>query len=254
MRSLTVRFIWIFALVFALALNTLAIVLPINGMSTEQLSDNYPSPFTPIGFTFSIWSVIYSALIIMAVYQFFSKQNSALAQSDKWIISNLFANAAWILAWHYEFLWVALAIMLFLLFTLFKVYQAIESYRFELGKVARYLIKVPISLYIGWISVATLANISILQTAYQADNVWLGFEMWTFIKLSVAGTLAIAMIFKKDYVYASVIIWAAFGISQNHVSGSAINTAASFLMMLILFVAVYRIGASAVLTLKKYRT
>ncbi|BCE03347.1 tryptophan-rich sensory protein [Marinicellulosiphila megalodicopiae] len=221
MRSINIKVIWLSALVFMITLNTLAIVLPINGMSTQMLSDLYPSPFTPAGFTFSIWSVIYSSLIILAVYQLLPKNsnNELLKKLDPILIANFVLNGLWILLWHYGMLWLSLLVMGLLLSTLIMVYKLKRNCDTQSNPIIHF----SISIYLGWISIATIANISILQTHYGMDAALLSADMWTLIKISIATILAIIFLIKfNDLVYSAVVIWAAFGISQNHDSDTVI--------------------------------
>ena len=232
MRSIKIKSIWLIALVIMIAVNTLAIVLPINGMSTQMLSDLYPSPFTPAGFTFSIWSVIYSSLIVLAVYQALPKQSNheLLKKLDPILIVNFMLNGLWILLWHYGLLWLSVTVMVLILGSLVMAYRA----KLKHENTPNLIINFTISIYLGWISVASLANISVMQTHYGLDAFYFSADIWTMMKITIASILAIFFLTKfNDLVYSAVVIWAAFGISQNHDNQSAIYALAIMSMLIV---------------------
>ena len=116
------------ALACVLTVNTLAIVLPINGMGTGELSDLYPSLFTPAGFTFSIWSVIYFLLIGFVIVQSRILSKPYFTELSLWFLLSSLANISWILAWHYLFIYASVLIMLILLFSLTRIFLLLHSF------------------------------------------------------------------------------------------------------------------------------
>ena len=96
------------------------------------------------------------------------------------------------------------------------------------------IINFTISIYLGWISVASLANISVMQTHYGLDAFYFSADIWTMMKITIASILAIFFLTKfNDLVYSAVVIWAAFGISQNHDNQSAIYALAIMSMLIV---------------------
>ncbi len=205
----------IVTLVLVLVVNTLASTLPLNGMDTGQISDSIPSLFTPAGYVFSIWGVIYLALIAFAVYQALPAQrdNARLNAIGYWfIISNLF-NSAWIFAWHYLQFNLSLIIMLGILVSLLILYSKAGIGVTPANIKEKIFLNIPFSIYLGWISVATIANVSTVLI----KNNWAGFgiapEIWTVIVLLVGTALGMAMIIlRKEIAYPLVLIWAFIGI------------------------------------------
>lgn len=206
-------------LVITLILNGLANALPINGKTTGELSDAYPNLFVPAGFTFAIWGVIYLALITFVIYQFiqaFSKneKNQLFISKIGWIfLFSCLANASWILAWHYQYVALSLGIMFCILGTLIIIYQNLEIGLKPVSTAEKWLVHVPFSIYLGWISVATIANV----TAVLVDFGWNGFniapEIWTIIVLIVGVLIGLTVVEnRKDMAYGFVIIWAYYGI------------------------------------------
>jgi hypothetical protein len=197
--------------------NTLAVTLPINGKSTGELSDQYPNLFVPAGFTFSIWGVIYLLLFIFVIYQIWVSLNKKVTQKLTAQSQLLFGltnilNISWILAWHYEKMWISVFIMITFLSTLIVLFinnEKIKTTTF-IEKIA---LETPINVYLGWISVATIANITALLVTLGWSGSPLTESTWTIIMLSIGAVLAVIMLFRRsNFAYALVIIWAFYGI------------------------------------------
>ncbi len=227
----------VLSLILVLFVNFLANYLPIAGKSTGAISDAYPSLFTPAGFTFSIWGIIYLFLIAYVVYQLLPSNRSRLVfdQINKLFIINCFANSAWIFAWHYELLPLSLVLMGIILGSLILIYRKIKAASLNAWKDSL-LIKTPFSLYVGWITVATIANISIIQSAYNWNDMVLSQPDWTLIKLGLAGAVGAAMVLQqKDQVFGLVVAWASFGIFSNQTDISPmVGGAAATVLILVL--------------------
>ncbi len=180
----------VLGLVAVLTVNALANILPINGMNTGELSALYPSLFTPAGFTFSIWSVIYLLLIGFVIKQRSLSGNTYFAELSLWFLLSCVANASWILAWHYQFLFASVLIMILLLFSLSKIFLLLQ--RTDLKTLSTKLfIKLPFIFYLSWICVATIANISALLVSLSWDGGILSPINWTITLISIASVLGI---------------------------------------------------------------
>jgi hypothetical protein len=227
-------------LAFAIVIffNVLSNALPINGQSMPEISAKYPSLFTPAGFTFSIWGVIYLALLVFVIWQALPGQRigEKIARISPWFKVNCLANALWLIVWHYDLLVVSLLVMLVILFTLVRIYstliEEIESAPFT----EHLVLYLPFSIYTGWIVVATIANGSIIQTAWGWDNVGISAIHWTLMKLALAGSIGSVMLLRfRDIPFAAVVAWAAFGISVMQSGTPAVSGAATTLSLLMLF-------------------
>ena len=200
-----------------IAVNFLAVLLPLNGKSTGELSDQYPNLFTPAGITFSIWSLIYLLLGVWVVYgliQAWKKKKVKFISKIGYLFvwSSIF-NMAWIFVWHYEIVWASLVVMVGILVTLLKIYKKNLKIRKKLDTPERFLVNLPFSIYLGWISVATIANVTILLSFYNWSGFGVSPEVWTIVVMIVAIVLGLFYICKrKDIFYALVIMWALFGI------------------------------------------
>ncbi len=209
----------ILAVIITILINTLAVILPLNGKTTQELSDNLPNLFVPAGITFSIWSIIYILWVVFVIYQardLFKKEEIDMPFFQQitflFIISSI-ANSTWIFLWHYEYVALSLLMMLILLFSLLAIYTRLNIGR-SIGSMAeRLFVHVPFSVYLGWITVATIANI----TAFLVSVKWDGFGIselnWTIIIIAVATLLTILMLaLRKDIAFSLVVLWAFFGI------------------------------------------
>lgn len=199
----------ILSLVFFIAMvfmNYLANSLPINGKTTGELSDAYPNLFVPSGITFSIWGVIYLLLAAYCIVQFLPASKD-LSREINWlfILSCVF-NGLWIVAWHYQKLPLSLILMLGLLACLIIINLHIKD-------LPQGLVKATFGVYLGWICIATIANV----TALLVDAGWGGFglspQAWTII-LIATGTIIVAItIFKTSNPFIGLaVVWAFIGI------------------------------------------
>lgn len=210
--------------ILTIVVNALANILPINGQGTGEVSDAYPNLFAPAGFTFAIWGVIYLALGLFVLYQLglFSKgkkHHLQIVARIKWsfVIASL-ANSAWIFAWHYNQIFRSVLIMLILLIALLDIYEAVnkEPSQSAIEKIA---VQGAFSIYLGWISVATIANITTFLVSINWNGFGISDQTWTMIVILVATVLTLIFVFnKKDIPYAFVTLWALFGILSKHLT------------------------------------
>jgi hypothetical protein len=206
------------ALVATLVINALATILPLNGMETGQLSDLYPNLFVPAGLTFSVWAVIYTLLIgfsvVSLVYSFSKNQDSSfLGTIGPWFMVSSAFNIAWIFAWHWTLTGLSLIAMLGLLGSLLAIYLKLRIGLEKSPGVLFWWVKLPFSVYLGWITVATIAN----ATAVLVDIGWAGFglsEAFWAVAVIIAGTIITCLIIltRRDVGYSLVVIWAFLGI------------------------------------------
>ncbi|NOS93345.1 MAG: hypothetical protein HOP30_15610 [Cyclobacteriaceae bacterium] len=202
----------ILALIVVLTVNALANILPINGMNTGQISDMYPSLFTPAGFTFSIWSVLYLLQIGFVIAQFSIKDKPYFKELSLWYLVSCVANASWILVWHYLLTSASLVVMLVLLFSLTRIFLLLQNQTFE-KNTEWFFIKLPFVFYLSWICVATIANTSALLLSFDWHGGFLSEEIWTIVLLLIATALGLIIAFRfQEPVFLLVLMWAFFGI------------------------------------------
>ena len=207
------------------AVNFLANALPINNRSTGAISDAYPNLFAPAGLTFSIWGLIYLLLGGFVAYLFVKKEShteEVLKKINSLFIATSLANISWIFAWHYDYIGLSVLIMAILLFLLIRIADILRAENFTPRE--KLVSWAPFSVYFGWITVATIANI----TVFLVSIGWKGFGIsdfvWASIVLIVGAIIGIARMLKdKNIAYGLVLVWAYFGILFKHVSAGGFN-------------------------------
>ncbi len=208
-----------------IVVNALANILPINGQNTGQISDRFHVYFVPAGYVFSIWGLIYLGLIAFAIFQALPSQreNPRLRMTGWWIVLGGLANIAWIFLWHYEQFPLTVVAMLILLGTLILTYLRFDINRGKVATAEKWAAHIPFSIYLGWITVATVANIASLLDYLKWNRFGIAPEIWMGIIL--LAVLAIAMLVnfsRRDVAYAAVILWGLAGIAVKFASVSAI--------------------------------
>ena len=198
--------------------NGLANALPINNKTTGALSDQYPNLFVPAGLTFSIWGLIYVLLAIFVVYSILTALKADTKHSFINRIHILFfltciANIGWIFAWHYEMVPISMILMILLLACLIAIYLRLSIGRSNASNQEKYLVHVPFSIYLGWITVATIANATALLVDANWNKFGFGEQFWTICVIIVAIIIALTIILqRKDIFYGLVVDWALIGI------------------------------------------
>src|SRR5512143_2103851 len=190
----------IFATIIALTVNVLASTLPLNGKNTGAISDQFKVLFVPAGYVFAIWGVIYIGWIAFAIYQALpSQRDNARLQRIGWLYAlSGVLNAGWLFTWHYELFPLSVVVMLALLVTLIAIYLRLDNGRVQVSTAEKWCVNIPFSVYLGWISVATIANITDLLYYWHWDGFGIAPELWAVIMLVVATALALAMTLKRS--------------------------------------------------------
>lgn len=203
-----------------LIMNYLANALPLGGNTTGELSDFYPNLFTPAGFTFSIWGVIYIALLTYIVFQarslFKGKpelSDNVIEEISPWFILSCVCNMLWIALWHYQMVLFSVIVMLGILYSLFQIVSRIYANERLGGLYNKFFFKIPFGLYLGWILVATVANVTTLLVDLNWDGFGLSEVFWTISLLLIATLIAIFTAAKLNNIFIGFsVIWALYGI------------------------------------------
>ncbi|MBN1888337.1 MAG: tryptophan-rich sensory protein [Thermoflexales bacterium] len=217
----------VLTILVTLVINGLANALPINGLNTGQISDRFQVYFVPAGYVFSIWGLIYLGLIAFAIFQALpaQRENPRMCATGWWIVLGGLANSAWILLWHYEQFPLTVIVMLVLLATLIITYLRMGTGRTRVSTVETWAARVPFSVYLGWITVATIANITSVLDYLRWDGWGISPEAWTLIMLAAGVLIASAMsLTRGDVAYMLVILWAFVGIALKHAAVPAVAT------------------------------
>ena len=230
----------ILSFILVLAVNGLANSLPINNQTTGQVSDSYPVMFTPAGYVFSIWGVIYLGLLGFVIYQALPAQrdNPRLERVGYWFAWSCLFNSIWIFLWHFELMLWSVLVMAGILLSLTFVYLRLETGRSRVSPGEGLLARLPFSIYLGWISVATIANVSVLIYASGWDGFGLVEQLVTVLLLAIGCGLGYLMARRHfDIAYPLVLAWAFAGIVVNQAAYSIVAIAAGLASLAMLFAA-----------------
>lgn len=229
-----------------ISVNGLANALPLNGIETGDVSDKYSTLFTPAGYVFAIWGVIYLGLLAYMVYQALPSQrtNPRLRAVGWWYVLGNLANTIWIFAWHWEQFLPSLGLIVVLLVSLVLAYLRLAPARQVPGLVSpaeRWTTHLPFSIYLGWISVATVANSAVYLTSAGFGGGFLGLSpaVWTVILLLVATGLGFFFLRGwRDVAYVGVLVWAFIGIAVNQSDTQLVSWTAAALAAVLAVAAV----------------
>jgi len=219
-----------------IAMNALANILPFFGRGTGEVSALYPTLVTPAGYVFAIWAVIYLGLIAYSIAQFTGHlAEDPLPDLLAWplIISNV-ANVIWLLLWHSLNIYWTVPFMLVLLASLIVAYLLAHDGRPQRPTALEaWTVRAPLGVYLGWVSVATIANISGALVAAKWGGFGIAPPWWGLLVLFVATVLAFANLVRVgDCVFAGVFVWALTGISVATTSSSVQLVSAAFAVLI----------------------
>ena len=232
----------IVALVATLIVNTLSNTLPINGQTAAEISNRLPVLFVPANYVFSIWGLIYALLIGFGIYQALPAQrdNALLRRISPWFWLSCAANISWLLFFHYNQFPLSMVVMLVLLFALITIYRLIRSAGPSASRVEAIFVRGTFSVYLGWITVATIANAAYVLF----DAGWNGFGIpdttWTVLLLVVAAALtSYILLTRRDLAYAAVIVWALVGIYIKQSAVAPVATTAGLMVAVVVVAAIF---------------
>ncbi len=205
-------------------INALANILPINGITTGQVSNSFPNLFAPAGITFAIWGLIYLLLAAYVLYQLglVEIKPGTIRQAANKEIAVLFslsslANTAWIFAWHYRLILSSMIIMIVLLLCLIEINRTLFKENLTLKE--KIFFRLPFSVYFGWITVATIANATVLLVNRGWNGWGLSEPTWVIIILIVGMLIGAATTIRQlDVPYGFTLVWAYIGILIKHES------------------------------------
>ncbi|MFB4160500.1 tryptophan-rich sensory protein [Geomicrobium sp. JSM 1781026] len=228
-------FIMLFALVVVVVVNAMANGLPINGQTTGEIADQIGLLFIPPGYVFSIWGLIYVLLLIwLAKFMTSNGRRKSFAPALLYpFLGSALGNVGWLISFHYEWFYVTMLFMLLLLFSLIRLHWLISNAR-DRGPFDLF----PISVYIGWISIATILNVGIVLVAMGVDpieGIIVSGQVWTIIVLIIGVVLAVTFMNRcKDAIYPLVFIWAYIGIGIERAEGFEIISMTCWILVVVM--------------------
>ncbi|MGD0645697.1 MAG: TspO/MBR family protein [Candidatus Bathyarchaeia archaeon] len=232
------RFGNIAAFIITLAINGLANTTVLNGRTTAQVSNLYLTLVTPAGYVFAIWGVIYALLLAFIVYQTLPRQKEKPFQKQigALFILSCLSNCIWLFLWQYNFITISVVVMFALLATLVAIYSHLNIGKAKVSVKEKLLVHLPFSVYLGWITIATIANIASALTFVNWNSFGLSPQIWAETMLIAALVITLSVIVKRrDIAYSLVIVWALAGIAvkQNTTQNIATTVEIAILVILI---------------------
>jgi translocator protein len=221
----TLRWLNLVAFVLVIAMNWASSNLQINGNTVASVSDGIPSLFTPAGYVFAIWGIIYLALGAFVIYGVSKKQadNQLIDRIGPWFVINSLLNMVWLVSWLMEWWLVSLVIIALMLVTLVIVYLRLNAFREDVSGKDFWFVLFPFSIYLAWISVATIANTSIIFVANGITSLGVSGTFWTVVMIVVATLVSnLMIILRRDWFFPLVVIWAVIGIAVANEGNTAI--------------------------------
>lgn len=213
------------AYALVLAVNGLANALPINGVTSGEVSDMFPSLVTPAGYVFAIWGVIYALLAVFVGYQIMPAQrdNRRLQRLGYAFAVSCVCNATWLFAWHYQQIALAWVLLVALLVSLMVCCERLRGGVASRGEALA--VQLPFSVYLGWVTVATVANTAILLLDQGVDG-GEAAPLWAVVAIAAATAIGLAMLVRRaDIAFDLVLVWAFAGIAVKQSQRSALVAA-----------------------------
>lgn len=234
----------VLSVIIALTVNVLASVLPLNGQNTGEISDRFLVYFVPAGYVFSIWGIIYIGWLAFVLYQARSaqKENPRLRRLGYlFALSGIF-NAAWLVCWHYNFFGLSVLVMFTLLGLLIASYLALNVGKTPVSSTEKWAVDVPFSVYLGWVSVAAIANVTSWLYSVNWDGFGLAPQAWAVIMIIAASLVGFLMtLTRKDVGYVMVLIWSFVGIAYKQAEAPLVAGSAWAAALFVLGLALYSI-------------
>ena len=206
------------SLIFALALNGLAGSAVFNGKTVGEISARYDTLIAPAGYAFAIWGVIYLLLLLFVGYQWYAwlrnREDTALKQTGIWFTLGNIANGLWIAAWLNECLGISVLLIFILLFSLIMLTLKLRLEIWDAPLQTIGFVWWPICIYLGWIVVASVANVAAYLVSLNWQGGLLSPPTWTVIMIAIAAVIYLLLILKRNMREAALVgVWAFIAIA-----------------------------------------
>jgi hypothetical protein len=227
-------------IIAAFATNVFANVRPINGLSIGDISNNFfkEVPIIPANYAFAIWGLIYLGLIGLAIYQALpaNKNNPRLRRLGYWLVIASLAQIIWIFLFQSQLFAFSVIAILAILLPLILLYLRLEIGQESVWGAQKWLVNIPVSIYLAWISVATIVNVA-STLYYWGWNGWgISYSFWTIAMMLVATILAaIAIVRRNELAFPAVFIWALIAIAVRNFNNSLLAISAAGFAIFLLF-------------------
>ena len=232
------------AILAAFGMNVWANINPPNGLTIGAISQEIFKDvlITPASYAFAIWGLIYLGLISFAVYQALPRQKAdpLLYKIGYKLVLSSIAQIIWVFCFLYRQYAASMIAMLCILLPLIGAYWSLP-FKTRISRSHRWLVKMPISIYLAWISVATIVNGAIVLSSWQWNGWGINPAVWTVIMLLIAGLITHFVVLPRlDFAYSAVFVWAAIAIAIKNadtllIAGTAIGLSVSLTILILSF-------------------
>ena len=216
----------------------------IGGKLTAEISDANPTLITPAGYVFSIWSIIYILLGAFVVFQAIPSQKEKSYQKRigwLFVLSSLL-NIAWLFLWQFEYLSLSVVLMFLLLATLIAIYLRLNIGKSAISLLEKLVVHLPFSVYLGWITIASIANVTVTLVSVQWDGFGISQETWASLIIIIALLITLLVVAtRKDLAYGLVVVWALLGIAVKQSGNQNIVTTTEISAVVIVIALVWSI-------------
>jgi benzodiazapine receptor len=227
-NSVLLRWSNIVAFVLTVIVNSLAgSTTLLGGVNTAEISDSNPTLITPAGYVFSIWGIIYVLLGVFVIFQALpSQKEKEYTKKIGWLfILSSVLNIVWLLLWQFEILSVSVVFMFLLLASLIAIYLRLNIGKSAVSLREKLAVHLPFSVYLGWITIASIANVSVFLVSENWDGFGISAETWATLIIIVALVITLLVLAtRRDIAYGLVIVWALLGIALNQSGNQNIVT------------------------------
>jgi len=232
------------AFLVTVLVNALANTSVLNGKTTGEISDLYPTLVTPAGYVFSIWGFIYILLLVFVIFQVLPSQKEKAFQKEVgvlFVLSSVF-NVTWLFLWQYEQITSSVIAMFALLAALIMIYLRLNIGKSSVSLREKLCVHLPFSVYLGWITVAPIANVAAALVSINWDGFGLSDVTWAVLVIVVALIITLLVVFtRRDVAYGLVIIWALAGIAVKQSETQSIVTTAEISAVVVAVALVFAI-------------
>lgn len=226
----SIRQFGISATTFIMLVNyVLADLIPYNGISTFEASRKINIYFQPARFTYYIWIIIFLGLIVFTIYQALpaQKENKTLRKIGWWYVGGCLALMAWMVFLHYQNYLLLTLMMITLLITLLVIYEKLGIGLEKVGTGMKFFVNLPFSIYLGWVTMATIGNVSNYLTISGWDGFGINPKIWAVVMMVVTIVIAELTAFnRQDLAYLAVFVWSFIGLAVNQKGVSPLFEAA----------------------------
>lgn len=222
-------------------INSLSNTSILGANTVGEISDAYPTFFTPAGYVFAIWGIIYALLLIFAIFQALPKQQNAIfiEKISVYYLLCSVANIIWIVLWVNNYILFSTSLMFLLLVSLIIIYRRLDSIGTQMSLRENLVVFLPFSVYLGWITVASIGNVAVTLVSLSWNGWGISEITWTILMIGVAIAITLIMIFRKrDIGFSLVSIWALLGIltKQSRVQNIVLTTGSGIGLIVIALV------------------